>query len=42
VSKKQETPDFSRRECHFNPALIADLRTRAFQGIAEIQQKVKA
>ncbi len=27
---------------YFNPALIADLRTRVFQGISEIQEKVKA
>jgi intergrase/recombinase len=27
---------------YFNPALIVDLEARAFQGIAEIQQKVKA
>jgi hypothetical protein len=26
---------------YFNPALIADLKSRAFQGIAEIQEKVK-
>ena len=26
---------------YFNPALISDLKTRAFQGIAEIQEKVK-
>lgn len=26
---------------YFNPALIADLRARAFQGIAEIQEQVK-
>jgi len=25
---------------YFNPALIADLQTRVFQGIAEIQEKV--
>lgn len=26
---------------YFNPALISDLKTRAFQGIAEIQEKVR-
>jgi intergrase/recombinase len=26
---------------YFNPALIADLKVRAFQGIAEIMEKVK-
>jgi hypothetical protein len=26
---------------YFNPALIADLKTRVFQGITEIQEKVK-
>jgi len=27
---------------YFNPAVVADLRTRVFQGIAEIREKVKA
>jgi hypothetical protein len=25
---------------YFNPSLIADLKTRAFQGIKEIQEKI--
>jgi len=26
---------------YFNPSLISDLKTRAFQGIKEIQEKIK-